>query len=449
MVTAPRRIKNLILSSILVILVASFFTVTLWAGKVDRVEAMGAGEVGLYRENDTSTPTVTPTPTDSPTPTISPTPTNTLIPNSLVEFDFEWELVDDPDNNQRLSPGDSIAITITSHNLSDNALTEVRLSIVSNRTGIAGLHSIAPAPLEDGDIAESTQDTERDTYQIEWNLGEIAVGGEAPVMYQVSFDDQFLPQGSYHYQIDVSLEAVQAEPKSEGFTVTMRLPNLVVETILSDRDPNPGDTVEYEIKVSNLDAQVAAENVVVQATIDSALDDPTDISENGTFDGQALQWDIEVLEPGEELVLTYRTQISSGATDGHTVTGGIIVSCDGCISFEFSTDWLKIVRGEEAGSQGVLASEASDRITNLAIAFLVCILIYCGGLVYLVNKSKGIITENEEKPSPLMSALRDGFLVFIVIGAILVLSLAGHVERTTIVGLIGTIAGYVLRGASK
>lgn len=458
MVTTPRRIKEFFLLSILVLLIATLGVVSLWIGQVYGAEAMGADGFGLNQEIATSTLTFTYTasPTVTLTPTISPTPTNTLVPSSLAEFDFEWKLVEDLDDNQRLSPGDTISVTITYHNQSDDRLTNVRLSTMSDGTWVAELHSIDPAPIESVDGTEQAQGADRASYQIEWSLGAIEARADATVTYQVRFNNQFPSDGSYHYLIDVSLTADQAEEKNEDFTVTMRLPNLAIEadaslvgsqeTILSDREPNPGDTVDYEIRVSNMDAEVAAVNMVVEVTIDPILEDPTEISGDGSLDGQTLQWEFDVLAPGEEIVLTYRTRISSDASDGRTVSGDVTALCDGCNPKIEAFDWFTVVRGAEADTQGVITLEASDRITNLAIAFLICTLIYCAGLVYLVNESKGVITENKERASPLMTALRDGFLVFIVIGAILVLSLAGHVERTTIVGLIGTIAGYVLRG---
>jgi hypothetical protein len=44
-------------------------------------------------------------------------------------------------------------------------------------------------------------------------------------------------------------------------------------------------------------------------------------------------------------------------------------------------------------------------------------------------------------------AFRDSFVLAMIMGTVIILGLAGSVERSAIAGLIGTVAGYVLRAA--
>jgi len=86
------------------------------------------------------------------------------------------------------------------------------------------------------------------------------------------------------------------------------------------------------------------------------------------------------------------------------------------------------------------AGPTSQAISPTAQALLAFgfILAAMGGLfafTFLIHNEKKIPT-----------TLRDGYILTLIMGTVIILGLAGSVERSAIAGLIGTVAGYVLRG---
>ena len=249
------------------------------------------------------------------------------------------------------------------------------------------------------------------------------------------------------------------------------LPELTVDKssqVIGDQNSNgrtdPGDTVSYTITVKN-NGSYEANDVEIQDDYDDILlEKPIKISNDGIVKEGTIVWNLERLDAGQEITVTYDVKVSLAFPSGRsTIKNFVTVKVQEATSttYEYSieivvtptpTPTITLVPTQEssptpspasaptlapasqsAGPTGQAISPTAQAL--LAFGFLLSAM---GGLIafaYLTHGGKEIPT-----------TLRDGYILTLIMGAVIILGLAGSVERSAIAGLIGTVAGYVLRG---
>jgi len=249
------------------------------------------------------------------------------------------------------------------------------------------------------------------------------------------------------------------------------LPVLTVEKssqVIGDQNSNgstdPGDTISYTITVKNIGSYAASDVVIQDDYDDQHLEQPDKISDNGMVSEGIIVWEFEGLDAGQEITVTYDVKVSLAFPSGKTTIKNIVtvkiqevISTNGeynivVVVTPTSTPTTTLVptqtppptitqpaaptllpASQSAGPTG----QAINPFAQACLAFLL-ILVAMGGLIAFA-----ILTlTGKEIPG----TLRDGYILTLIMGTVIILGLAGSVERSAIAGLIGTVAGYVLRG---
>jgi fimbrial isopeptide formation D2 family protein/uncharacterized repeat protein (TIGR01451 family) len=105
------------------------------------------------------------------------------------------------------------------------------------------------------------------------------------------------------------------EPLTASDTILVRCPTIELQ---KENDAVgsvlPGTTVTYTLTLTISDGP--ADDVMVVDTLPEGLEDPTDISNGGTFDGTAITWDLGDGLADGEYVLTYKATVADGVEHG-------------------------------------------------------------------------------------------------------------------------------------
>jgi uncharacterized repeat protein (TIGR01451 family) len=392
---------------------------------------------------DTPTPTNTPTntPTDTPTPT--PTTTSTLAYGELtIEKTVDVQLVNDLNGNVRLDPGDTVRYSINYRSTGTIDLTNVKVIDDYDQTAIAGIAKITPGGVDD-----------RNT--ISWNIGDLPVGGSGTITYEATFNSAFPPEGTRQVENQVKIFSDQTDAVSASFSIDVMIPNLEISKswdLIGDGDvnangqPDPGDTISYTITVINV-GDVDASNILIRDDYDQKLlDQPASISDGGVNEGDIIGWEFDRLDAGQEISVTYAAAVISAFPVGKsTIKNMVTVSSQGTLpitaenSIEIEVAPTEVAAAPASASQS--AGPTSEAISPLAQAWLAFgfLLAAMVGLIVF-----GILTYRDKE---IPNILRDGYILTLIMGTVIILGLAGSVERSAIAGLIGTVAGYVLRSA--
>ena len=267
-------------------------------------------------------------------------------------------------------------------------------------------------------------------------------------------------------------EAVPSSTPTDMPTNTP-LPELIVNKssqVIGDQNANgrtdPGDTVSYTVTVKNIGSYAASDVEIQDDYDDTLLEKPDKISGEGVVNEGIIVWKLERLDAEEEITVTYDVKVSPIFPSGKsTIKNFVTVKIQGVTSttHEYkieiavtatSTPTTTPTPAATQTSPPTLASPLAPTAAPasqsagptgqvisgifqgwLAIVFIIASM---GGLMvfaFLTHKGKEIPT-----------TLRDGYILTLIMGTVIILGLAGSVERSAIAGLIGTVAGYVLRG---
>lgn len=252
------------------------------------------------------------------------------------------------------------------------------------------------------------------------------------------------------------------------------LPKLTVNKnsqLIGDQNSNdfidPGDTIRYTIRLKNIDNYPADFVEIVDDFDDTLLEKPDKISNDGYIKEGTIVWEIERLDAGQELTVTYDVKVILTFPIGKSIVkNSVAVKIQGVTSITgeksieiefnptqtpFPTSTLTttptltptpsytpfpitpVSANQSAGPTSQAISPTAQAL--LAFGFILAAM---GGLfafTFLIHNEKKIPT-----------TLRDGYILTLIMGTVIILGLAGSVERSAIAGLIGTVAGYVLRG---
>lgn len=372
----------------------------------------------------------------------TPTPESTLVPGELtIKKDFDVQLVSDLNGNGLLDPGDTVRYSINFQNTGTIDVTNVKVIDDYDQTAIISIANITLGGADNSDT-------------ITWDIGDLPVGGSGTINYEATFKDIFPPEGTKQVKNQVIISSDQTDAASASATVDVMVPNLKISKsreltadVNTDGRPDPGDKIKYTITVKNID-KVNAVNIRIRDDYDqNLLDQPATISDGGVNNGDIISWDFESLDAGQERSVTYDAVVNSAFPVGKsTVKNMVTVSSQGTLpitaenSIEIEVAPTAVTtKTAVTGPPSQSAGPTSQALSPTAQAWLAFGFLFAamGGLIAL-----GFLTHSGKE---IPHTLRDGYILTLIMGTVIILGLAGSVERSAIAGLIGTVAGYVLR----
>ncbi|OGM16265.1 hypothetical protein A2V55_00730 [Candidatus Woesebacteria bacterium RBG_19FT_COMBO_37_29] len=145
----------------------------------------------------------------------------------------------------------------------------------------------------------------------------------APGIYSVT---ELIPQGNWDltdmvcgYEGSPSeINLAAGETITCVFTNVLRQPEITIEKSNDKPAASAGDTVNYTLKVKNT-GDVALSNIVVTDILPTGFSyvngtanvDKLGVTDEPNVNGQILKWNISLMNPDEEVVITYQVKISS------------------------------------------------------------------------------------------------------------------------------------------
>lgn len=380
-----------------------------------------------------------------PTRTFKPAP----VPGAKLEISktVESPLVNDLNGNGLIDPGDTVRYKIEYKNTGNVEVTGIRLVDDYDQSVIAGIANVTLGGTDNRDV-------------ITWDLGSLKTQSVGTVTYEATFNSVFVPDGSRRVENLAKISSNETDEVSASLAVDLRIPNLkasktreLIRDVNSNGLPDPGDTIRYTIMVRNA-GDTEAVNLFIRDDFNQMLlGQPTGISNNGLNNGDVISWDVNRLDPGREvsnsydvtLVVTFPmgkstvrnlVTVSSRVTSSITAENSFEIEVIPTVTPTSVTPPPPTPTSEPsfkpAGPTGESISASAQAM--LAAGFMILAL---GGLIAL-----GYLSFHDKT---IPSTIRDGYILSLVMGTVIILGLAGSVERSAIAGLIGTVAGYVLR----
>ncbi|HEY5669563.1 MAG TPA: hypothetical protein VIS10_06155 [Anaerolineales bacterium] len=279
------------------------------------------------------------------------------------------------------------------------------------------------------------------------------------------------------FQEGTSSPALTQEPPSPA--VPQVTPSLTIQKIRNvelaydaDGDGNidPGDKVSYTIRYQNTGPEpvtgVTIEDAFSKELVANVNGTPMIDAVGATIEAEKIIWVVEDLPPGRDDQVDYVITIKGTLTPGpYTLNNAASILING-------TPIAKSVVSEEVvvptatptptstpsptpsptvqptstppvTSVGVSNLQDPRILWPMVLATLAPVL---GGLVVLgLIAIKPEILEQEERSR----VIRVGFVVTLTVGAVLVMGVFGGIERGAAAGILGTVAGYLLRGVKE
>lgn len=235
----------------------------------------------------------------------------------------------------------------------------------------------------------------------------------------------------------------------------------------NDQQLDPGDRVKYVLAFENSGTKEVT-NVVIEDDYDESLVTISQISDEGKDDTDKITWTIDTLLPGEggefNYIVTLKPMLEVGnytVSNIAKIYGDEIEPVEVAIKHEVNIEATPVPTGTQTPShtaspvvptpsltsvppqpRTVGASLPTDQPVFYVIMGTLIGILELGGLVVIAFISKqGVFAEHERS-----RVVRVAIVVTMVIGAVLVMGLFGGIERGAAAGILGTIAGYLLRG---
>jgi uncharacterized repeat protein (TIGR01451 family) len=452
MIRFGRFFRGIFLSSMVLLFALVFWLWIPFASSQNTIPVAALQEQPTT-STDTSASTPTDTPSNTPTPTLSATPPATLTATPTgeltVDETVDAKLVNDLNGNNRFDPGDTVRYIINLANPGKTNLTNVQVIDDYDQTAISDI-----ARITDGGVNEKGI--------ITWTIENFPANQNQSISYEATFNNAFSPQGTRRVENQVRVSSNQTDVVSAISAIDVMVPGLTVAKVWQlvgdmnvNGQPDPGDRIKYTITVDNV-GDIEASEILIQDDYDERLlEQLGTISDGGvnTEQGGVLRWELDRLDARQQKYVTYDIAVLPGLPLGKsTVNNTVTVSSDGTLpitaekSFEVEVIPTPSPTVEASAPTSGPASQSagptSQAISPVAQAWLALgfILAAMAGLIsfaYLTHKERAI-----------PNTLRDGYILTLIMGTVIILGLAGSVERSAIAGLIGTVAGYVLRSVA-
>ena len=375
--------------------------------------------------------------------TTTPIPTKVVGAHLSLEKTAENRLISDLNENGTIDPGDTIRYTIIFRNSGHEIVTGVILVDDYDESAIIRIENISPTGLDDG-------------FTLQWKFNELAPGEERRVIYDAVIKGLFPPDGSLEISNVATITSDQTEQLTSSHSIEVEVPKLGISKtrmllgdLNSNDQPDPGDTLLYTITVTNL-GTVDARDITLTDDYDEILfEQPLDIMLQGVNDGDLIKWHFALLQPGAQVEVSYETTLNINFPIGTSVIENAASISGTGFSNKAAQDSFEIENQPTPTSTVVstevpqsLAAGTSEGIEfeGIHLIYLVGLLILGGFLLLLVLSFSSKFTKDN-----VPDLIRDGFIITLVVGAVLTLALAGAIEHSAATGILGTVAGYLLK----
>jgi len=377
--------------------------------------------------------------------TITPVPTK-VTGAHLSITGVSVELIIDENDDGLIDPGDNIRFLITYVNSGNVVVENVVIIDEYAKEVVEKIGNIS----HNGTVREN---------KITWEIGRVQSGARGQVSYEVQILGEFPADGSKDASNTISIQGLNSETFIFTPSIVIQIPKLsfaktweLIKDVNSNDKPDPGDTLEYTIIVRNV-GDVDAANVLIEDNFDELhFDSPSNISLNGKSGGDIIEWNIRELKSGGFSQVSYRLMLNSNFSDGETtVKNSVMVSAKGIESkiseYKFDVDVPTPTPPTPAPLSPTPApppvaagtSEGSS-LDGIYLAWLT------GGLLVGAFITLSIMAFSTRiKDEYRSDVVRDGFIITLVVGAALTLALAGAIEHSAAAGILGTVAGYLLK----
>jgi uncharacterized repeat protein (TIGR01451 family) len=383
------------------------------------------------------------------------TPMPTAVPgvSVVVEKSVEGALTYDENANGLVDPGDTVRYEIVFRNSGTDALTGIVVVSNYDQDAVQSIANAVPAGNDDKD-------------KITWNFDQLAAGNILSIAFEATLKRNFQPEGSQAVENTFEFSCAQEIAVSTRQTVTVRVPDLSINKkwelkrdLNADGQPGPGDTLSYTVTVQNT-GEVEATDIIVEDDYDPYLSiQASSIKDGGVDNGNAIRWLYDRLDPEMQIAITYDAVLNSVFPIGKTsINNTVHVSAKGTNPVEFTTEAFAVSviptptvtpTGEPTDilpTSTAVSPSAGPTTQGLQPEHL-ALLGY--GLIFLALAGVLVFSFLIYKGREISGALRDAFVLALIMGTVIILGLAGSVDRAAIAGLIGTVAGYVLKSASS
>lgn len=240
----------------------------------------------------------------------------------------------------------------------------------------------------------------------------------------------------------------------------------------NDQELDPGDRLRYKLTYGNPGTE-AVTRVTIEDDYDESLVTVSQISEGGADNGDLIQWNLDSLESGESGEKSYVTMLKPSLRPGsYQISNVAAIYGDGVERFEDSilhevkveptatnvptetaipspTLEPTVAPGPTATAEPAVpivgASVPTDDPVFFGIMGVLIGLLEVGGLIVIGLMARYGQFEEVERSR----VVRVGLVVTMVVGAVLIMGLFGGIERGAAAGVLGTIAGYLLRGIKE
>ena len=240
----------------------------------------------------------------------------------------------------------------------------------------------------------------------------------------------------------------------------------------NDQLIDPGDRFRYVITFANNGAE-PYENAVLLDDYDQSLISISQISIAGTDNGDQVIWNLGTLDPGTSGEISYVATLKTALKPGtYKVSNVAAISADGFEPVEVSiqhevnveptpvptatptpmpsptvepTEVIVPSATPEPPPPTVGASVPTENVNFYVIMGVLIGILELGGLIVIgVIACLGKFVEHERS-----KVVRVSMVVTMVVGAVLVMGVFGGIERGAAAGILGTVAGYLLRGIKE
>jgi uncharacterized repeat protein (TIGR01451 family) len=209
------------------------------------------------------------------------------------------------------SPGERIDYQITVHN--------------SGQTGLSGVVVRDPIPQYLTNPTNISNGGSVQGSEIVWNLGSLNIGQSRTLSWRGTVEPGAPATVT---QIDNGVTVTDGAGNSAGAqaSTTLTRPRLTVRKLAPDKVA-PGNTIDYQITVEN-SGDVALSQVTVRDPIPQYILNPTNISHDGSLQGNEVVWTITSLAVGESQPLSWQGTVDPAIPTIETETVNIAAACD-------------------------------------------------------------------------------------------------------------------------
>lgn len=292
--------------------------------------------------------------------------------------------------------------------------------------------------------------------EIIWELADLEPDQEALLTYEATLGD-ILEEPTSHVENTASVLSDGTSIGTVIHRVSIKISELAVSKEREDSPivdlnddglPSPGDTIQYAVEYQNSGTAAATNVTLVDDYDERFVQSIGKITAGGADNGDTIVWNLGTVLAGAGERLTYEVVLESNIEPGsHQIANHVAINSDELIGKEASNILEIQVPAtptpeptETPRDSGVINFTAGDTFLKRLMVSLVFLLIVVALLVLAVISIKGDFTQEQRA-----KLVRVGLVVIIVVGAVLLMALFTAIDEGAAAGILGTVAGYLLR----